>query len=287
METAQRHQYTLTDWNEALRNGWTIISQTGNWNIETGRLHLTTDGLQRLELADFHHSGPFALDVRMRFLSIGLMDNDTHQDAFLSIEVAGARITIIGDRYMVDDDCSPLQYVIFRSDPGVWHDWRFEIDPEAGEIALVRDGEYRFLHAILGKRPSGLRFELHGSPTLLAGLELAEIQVELLPHKERSRPIDTRPVEETASGEWPMFRRDRLNSGHSPLTGTFGDSHLPQLDWSYSLGGWTSDVFTADLDQDGKDEVLVMMDGSIAAFRSSGERLWQQKLELPAFICSL
>ena len=282
----------VADWEVALTSGWKIQGDAGRWEAHNGLLLLQVDdgdANRWLELSfpgDLPVQGDFALEVNLRFLSIGNVDDDTNEASHMTLELGtsplhlGMQVLLTGDRYMVDVDRSSLQYIIFRSLPGAWHRWRFEVRAARQQVALVRDGEYICLHALQGERPAGLRLRLHGTAEVPAIVELGTVCFRPL----LAEPVEPEPApcpqETILPGEWPMFRRDRVNSAHSPLVGDLGQ-RAPAVAWSYPLGGWDGDVYVADCDGNGQDEILVAFAGSLAAYRPDGTRLWKRSPDSP------
>ncbi len=283
----------VTDWRAALASGWKVQGDAGRWETRDGLLHLRVDDgdknrwLELSLLGDLPVQDDFALEINLRFLAIGNVDDDTNEASHLILEVGtgsplnvGMQVLLTGDRYMVDVDRSPLQYIIFRSLPGEWHRWRLEVRAARQQVALVRDGEYICLHALHGERPAGLRFRLHGTAEVPAIVEVGSLCLEPLPAEAEEPDPAPRPQETILPGEWPMFRRDRVNSAHSPLIGAFGE-RTPDIAWSYPLGGWDGDVYVADCGGDRQDEILVAFAGSLSAYRPDGTRLWKRSLDSP------
>jgi hypothetical protein len=186
----------------------------------------------------------------------------------------------VGDWYMVDVDRFPQQNLLLRSVEGEWYRWRFEVRTARQQVALVRDGEYICLHAIQGERPAGLRLQVFGTAEVPTTVELGEVRLLSLPVEAREMEPAARPRGTILPGEWPMFRRDRVNSGNSPLVGALGQV-LPEVTWSYPLGGWESDVYVVDCDGDGEDEIVIAFNGSLAAYRPDGVPLWKRCVDAP------
>ena len=77
-------------------------------------------------------------------------------------------------------------------------------------------------------------------------------------------------------GDWPAYRRDGGLTGRSPLVG--GLSEAPRLLWSVDLGGAvtnTEDARLADLNGDGRDELLRILPDKIICQALRGEQLWE------------
>ncbi len=72
--------------------------------------------------------------------------------------------------------------------------------------------------------------------------------------------------------EWPMWRRDVQNSGHSPLRGNM--NRTPDVLWTYPIGGHASQAQSLDLDGDGLEEVILVSAGRIRAIQASGDAIW-------------
>ncbi len=293
MDDQATHGLMVTDWEEALASGWRVRDPAGRWNVQNGilRLHVDDGDADRwLELSSpdgLRVGGDFALEVSLRFLAIGTMDDDTHEASNLTLELGtgeplnlGMRILLLGDRYMVDVDRSPLQYIIFRSAPGQWHRWRFEVRASRRQVALIRDDEYVCLHALHGERSPGLRAQVRGTAEVPTVVEVGEVSLLSLPAEPEEEQPEPPPQETIRPGEWPMFRRDRANSAHSPLVGGWG-GRPPVVAWSYPLGGWDGDVYMADCNGDGQHEILIAFAGSLAAYRPDGVCLWKRSLDAP------
>jgi hypothetical protein len=284
---------TVTDWTSALASGWKIEGPVGRWEVQGGvlRLHVDDGDAGRwLELAlagDLGLSSDFALEIAFRFLSVGLVQNSTDEASRLVIELGtgssldlGMRVELVGDWYMVDVDRFPQQNLLLRSVEGEWYRWRFEVRTARRQVALVRDGEYICLHTVQVRRPAGLRVQVRGTAEAPTTVELGEVRLLPLPAEPEEMEPAPRPRETILPGEWPMFRRDRVNSGNSPLVGALGQSP-PAVVWSYPLGGWGSDVYMVDCDGDGGDEILIAFNGSLAAYRPDGVLLWKRCIDSP------
>ncbi len=73
---------------------------------------------------------------------------------------------------------------------------------------------------------------------------------------------------------WPQFRGDAQRTGKNPGS---GDIKAPLALWRYYLGGMLSGrkALLHDLDSDGTPELLAVSGGSIVAWRSTGEKVWE------------
>ncbi len=74
------------------------------------------------------------------------------------------------------------------------------------------------------------------------------------------------------NADWPMWRHDRENSGHSPLPGNMNTA--PQVLWTYFVGGYASQALGVDLDGDGMEEVVYLTAGKLKAAKTGGEEIW-------------
>jgi len=77
-----------------------------------------------------------------------------------------------------------------------------------------------------------------------------------------------------AGPAWPHFRHDAQRTGRSSGT---GDLKGPLALWRYYLGGMLSGrkALLHDLDSDGMPELLAVSGGSVVAWRSNGEKVWE------------
>ncbi len=289
---------SVTDWGVALQAGWEVRGADGTWAVEAGQLHLhvnqggASGGLEVCSTQPFTPAEAFALEIDLRFDAIGLADNDTENDTKLILEFGGGpdqsgfQVQLAGDRYKLDVDRSDLQYLIFRSEPEEWYRWRFEISGQ--QLAMLRNGTYYSLHKLHGPRSAGLRVHVYGAPALPARVQIGAVRIEPLPARPADAPAAPTLVDAVQPDEWPMYRRDRRNSAHSPLIGAWGTTP-PQVAWSYPLGGWNGDILSRDVDGDGAQEVLILYDGNVSLFRVDGTRLWQRNIDSPRLyeICDL
>ena len=74
-------------------------------------------------------------------------------------------------------------------------------------------------------------------------------------------------------GEWTAYRGDQRRTARATLPCNI---QQPRTLWRLSVGGVVGTTRAADLDGDGKSELLVTFSGGITAYRSSGERMWSR-----------
>lgn len=88
------------------------------------------------------------------------------------------------------------------------------------------------------------------------------------------------------AAEWPAYRRDPGLTGFSPLIG--GLAKAPHKRWSYDLGGAsisTEQVQLIDVNGDGRDELLRVLDDRLICQSVHGDKLWEtQKFAQPQVI---
>ena len=75
-----------------------------------------------------------------------------------------------------------------------------------------------------------------------------------------------------AGSDWPMWRRDPQNTGHSPVPGNM--NRTPEILWKYFVGGYASQAQGLDIDGDGQDEVIYLSAGRIKAIDMTGDEIW-------------
>lgn len=225
-------------------------------------------------------SGDFVMEIDLKLTSVGRDDNATGPNAKLEIELAtGAPLNrrftmqLIRDRYKIEP-----QYKIFRTDEN-WHHWRFEIRKSEETIRLIRDGQYHCAHKIYPDTAQASRFELRAfsRSNMLTQIEFGKIFI--TPLEPQETPATTafpRLKHQILPGEWPMFRRDRWHSAHSPLVGDLG---MPEIRWSFALGGRTGSEFLADINGDGTPEMVIGIPGRLAAYRLDGTHIWTLPVE--------
>ena len=80
------------------------------------------------------------------------------------------------------------------------------------------------------------------------------------------------------AGDWPSYRRDAGLTGFSPLRG--GLQAAPVRRWGYDLGGVTQHVEQVrllDLNGDGREELLRVLEDRLICQSVEGERLWESE----------
>ena len=80
------------------------------------------------------------------------------------------------------------------------------------------------------------------------------------------------------AGDWPSYRRDAGLTGFSPLRG--GLQAAPVRRWGYDLGGVTRNVEQVrllDLNGDGREELLRVLEDRLICQSVEGERLWESE----------
>jgi hypothetical protein len=238
---------------------------------------------------EFNQYDKIKIDLDLKCLDIGLDDNGTGQYSFFSLEYddnnydVGFRIIIIGDRYKVDNyvkDELHNQLKIFRTDSS-WHNWSFTVNVKDKTVSMERDGVYYAKHRIgKSKNANSISVIISGNESDPTRLQFKEISItkiddkHIFPSKPFASIQDVNPKSET--GDWPMFRKDRRNSGHSNLRGV--DFRRNEIAWSYSLGGFSGSYHPADINNDGTDEILLTYPGSLSAFDFNGKLIWKKPI---------
>jgi hypothetical protein len=281
----------LTSWDQAATGGWVLRDRDhenhdGQIGLREGRLWMHDDRDAMPDWAEMalpreiSVAESFALEFRGRFARLGLSDEGTGHKSLFRVLLGvkspageyGLNLSFTHDRYNLE----ALTKVIRIDDQ--WHVWRLEIDTRRHFVSLFRDGEYVCLHEASGRQAPGIRLQLQGSAEKPAEVEIADLSITPLPQrlaasllKAPDRQAELRP------GDWPLWRRDRGNSGVSPLSGRM--TGAPQVAWSIGVGSTAVTPQWLDLDGDGRMEAVVSHGGNLSAWRLDGTRLWQQRLE--------
>jgi len=238
---------------------------------------------------EFNQYDKIKIDLDLKCLDIGLDDNGTGQHSFFSLEYddnnydVGFRIIIIGDRYKVDNyvhDELHNQLKIFRTDSS-WHNWSFTVNVEDKTVSMERDGVYYAKHRIgKSKNANSISVIVSGNESHPTKIQFKDISLRKINEKydDTLRSLSSVNDLNTKSelGDWPMFRKDRVNSGHSDLKGA--DFRNNKIAWSYSLGGFSGNYHTADLNNDGSDEILLTYPGSLSAYDFNGKLIWKKPI---------
>lgn len=260
---------------------------------DTAQITTGSDGVLAIHLAatqpdtfELLHTQPasltsdFAIDFKLKLAQVGRDDNSTGYKSNFQLEfLTGAplnlriKILLTHDRYKIGD-----QYKIYRTDEN-WHDWHWEIRPAQNMIFMYRDGIYECAHQIapVSEAPnSSLKIFACSDPELTTQIELGPLTIRPIVPESKAQPVSQRLVHTIQPGEWPMFRRDRQNTGFSPLKGKMKN---PKIQWAYSLGGAFGNLFFDDIDGDGQNEVLITITGRLRAYRLDGTPMWDVPLE--------
>jgi len=239
---------------------------------------------------DFKNYNQIQMNFSLKCNDIGLDDNGTGQHSFFSLQYddknynIGFRIIIIGDRYKVDNYLPEElhnQLKIFRTDTS-WHDWSFMVDVTDRTVSMERDGVYYSKHSIGQSQDiNGISITVSGNESIPTNVQFKEVFIDALLDNTRliankDRNASNSKIEKTEFGDWPMFRKDRTNSAHSALQGF--DFSNNKVAWSYSLGGFSGIHHTADLNNDGLDEILISYPGSLSAYDFKGKLIWAESI---------
>lgn len=284
--------FSIKTWDEKTTRDWiwrdaTRHKQDGAVTFEQGMLRLRdkTSGTPDWAEAAYEHPifvpENFVLEFRARFHKLGLADENTGHLSTIRMLFGlqapngpvSLNLNFSLDRYNLGPNTKVL-----RTDNN-WHTWRLEVDAERNVVALFRDGIYLCLHDNEATQPPGIRIQVQGSQDHPADVELAELSLRpappAAPHKTYPLPEWTRKA--VPAGDWPAWRRDRGFSGISPLCGA--KDSTPQPLWNLNVGSSAVAPVWMDLDQDGTVEGIISHWGNLTAWKLSGEKLWEQRLE--------
>lgn len=262
-------------------------SDTAQIGVQNGALSVNLTHPKPDTFVIFHEqsakiTSDFSIDLKLKLARIGRDDNGTgyksnfqlefHTGAPLNLSI---KILLTQDRYKVGN-----QYKIYRTDEN-WHDWHFEIRTSREMIFMSRDGSYECAHQVArdttSRTKSLLKIFACSDPDLPTQFELGALEIKSIPAVSPVlQAVKQKRVHTIQPGEWPMFRRDRQNTGFSPLKGTMKN---PQIQWKYPLGGAFGGTFFDDIDGDGQEELLVTITGRLSAFRLDGTPMWDAPLE--------
>jgi len=297
LNMANQPVLNIQNWQQAFKHDFRMNKTSGSkvsFNDKNLKIEVqgtTTDSVVLIHQKSILLDRDFAIDLQLKLNQIGRDDDGTGSRSRIVIQFItggplqlGFVIQINRDRYKVDD-----QYKIFRTDED-WHHWHFEIRTDKKMIYLIRDNAYECAHRITSMiekdcplglpddtSKSGFNITVYGTSETKTEIELGGIQItELAPISESSRKSTSVLEHKIQPGEWPMFRRDRYHTGHSPLRGNLKN---PQIQWAYSFGGSMGGAYVDDVDGDGHPEMLIIINGRLTAYRLDGTTLWHTPLE--------
>ena len=285
---AQQPILEIHDWQRNLQDDFKIEKpEHANISVEDHTLHIDVTATEPESLVLSYQqplriNRDFAIDMHLKLAQVGRDDDASGHLSKLEIQFGtgdplnlGFLMQLIRDRYKVDE-----QYKIYRTDEN-WHHWHFEIRADKKIIFLTRDGVYQCAHNVTTLTEKNLKSEFKISVYSSSGsrteIEIGRVKISsLAPIVERPPAIAQRLKNEILPGEWPMFRRDRRHSAHSPLKGNMNN---PQIQWAYPLGGAAGSEFLDDVDGDGQPELLITISGRLSAYRLDGSLLWGIPME--------
>ncbi|MFO1021220.1 MAG: hypothetical protein U0903_11055 [Planctomycetales bacterium] len=259
----------------------------GSVSLEQGTLHLRDQSNATPDWAEaaYEHrisaSDNFVLEFRTRFHKLGLTDENTGHLSTIRMLFGvntPSGLTSLGLNFSLDRYNLGPNTKVLRTDQD-WHTWRFEVDAKKKLVAMSRDGVYISLHDNVAEQPPGIRIQVQGNKDHLAHVEIAELSIRELPPPP---PLEVHPPPvwtqaEIPAGDWPAWRRDRGFSGISPLIGQ--PASQPQPLWDLDVGPAPVAPVWMDLDHDGTPEMLISHWGNLTAWKTSGQKLWEQRLE--------
>ncbi|MBN1349241.1 hypothetical protein JXJ21_07520 [candidate division KSB1 bacterium] len=277
--------FEINDWKASISDFNIKKSETARLEFPHKNLHVVLKSTEPESLLvtlnkAFTIAGDFALDIDLKLSQVGRDDNATgHLSKFEWQFGTGAPLQLgfmmqlIRDRYKVDE-----QYKIYRTDEN-WHHWQFEIRADQKVIYLTRDGIYECAHKVssVENQHSEFQFKIYSASEAETEIEIGQVKIQSLePMQAQPTALAPRLKHDVLPGEWPMFRRDRQHSAHSPLKGNLKQ---PQIQWSYSLGGSSGSEFLDDVNGDDELELLIGIGGRLSAYRLDGSLLWGIPME--------